>query len=114
MTGGRWKDGTEVREMESKKAYEEKLKLLQNTLGAQVEGVQALMLKADDQTRLRLGSMIEGLGVKHRELRSMVAELPLAADEDFDRHIRRIDQVLLDVLFLLNLVMADLLKIPKR
>ena len=100
--------------MERGTAYEEKLKLLLDTLSAQVAGVEAFILKADDQTRLRLSAMTEGLGAKHRQLRSMVTELPPESDDDFDSHIRRIDRVLLDVLFLLNLIMADLLGIPKR
>jgi len=100
--------------MQRGNAYEEKLKTLLDTLSAQVEGVQALIRTVDDKTRLRLSPMIEGLGVKHRELRSMVGELPLVADDDYPNHVRRIDRVLLDVLFLLNLVMADLLNIPKR
>jgi hypothetical protein len=72
------------------------------------------MLKVDGQTRLRLGPMTEGLGTKHRELRSLARKLPLVADDEFDSHIRRVDGALIDVLFLLNLIMADLLNIPKR
>jgi hypothetical protein len=100
--------------MERITAYEEKILALLGTLSAQVEGVQAIMLKVDGQTRLRLGPMIEGLGTKHRELRSLARKLPLVADDELDSHIRRFDGALIDVLFLLNLIMADLLNIPKR
>jgi hypothetical protein len=102
--------------MERKKAkeYEANLKLLQSALSAQVEGVQTHILKVDERTRLRLSPMIEGLGVKHRELGSMIAQLPQVADEDLDHHMRHTERLLLDMLLLLNLVMADLLNFPKR
>ena len=100
--------------MERQKAYEEKVKALVGMLSGQAEALQVLVLKADAQTRFRLGPTVEGVGVKLRELRSLVHELPLVVDDDFKPHIGRIEGVLLDVLILLNLVMADLLRIPKH
>jgi hypothetical protein len=100
--------------MERQKAYEEKIKALVGTLSGQVEALQLRVLKADAQTRFRLGPTVEGLGVKLRELRSLVHELPLVVDDDFKPQFGRIEGVLLDVLILLNLVMADLLRIPKH
>ena len=100
--------------MEKETARKEKFQALLDAMSAQVEGVQAILRKSDDRTRLRLSPMVEGLGAKHRELRSLVRKLQQADDDDFDSHIRRVDGVLLDVLFLLNLVMADLLNIPRR
>jgi hypothetical protein len=100
--------------MERQKAYEEKIKALVGSLSGQAEALQVRVLKTDAQTRLRLGSTVEGLGAKLRELRSLVRELPLVVDDEFKPHIGRIEGVLLDVLILLNIVMADLLNIPGR
>ena len=97
--------------MERQKAYEEKIKALVGTLSGQAEALQVRVLKTDAQTRLRLGPTVEGLGVKLRELRSLVRELPLVVDDEFEPRIGRIEGVLLDVLILLNIVMADLLNI---
>lgn len=98
--------------MERQIAYEEKIKALVGTLSAQAEALQVRVLKADAQTRFRLGPTVEGLGVQLRELRLLAHELPLVVDDDFKPHIGRIEGVLLDVLILLNLVMAHLLNIP--
>jgi hypothetical protein len=100
--------------MERQKAYEEKIKALVGSLSGQAEALQVRVLKADAQTRFRLGPTVEGLGGKLRELRSLVRELPLVVDDDFKPCIGRIEGVLLDVLILLNIVMADLLNIPGR
>jgi hypothetical protein len=95
-------------------AYEKKFKKLLDTLRSQAEAVWVLVRKKDEQTRLRLDPMVEGIGGKLRELDSLVRELPQMTRDDFEGRIHRIEGVLLDVLILQNLIMAELLNIPKR